>query len=104
MKTKHTPGPWIYPPVKFKGQHHHFEISSSHEDFDTYWIAKIQKVKTEQYSSEANAKLIAAAPELLDALQEFLDINDSKDTFDTKVDRMIKAVNSAQDAIKKATS
>jgi len=68
MKTKHTPGPWIYQPVKFKGQHHHFEISSSHEDFDTYWIAKIQKVKTEQYSSEANAKLIAAAPELLDAL------------------------------------
>ncbi len=61
-------------------------------------------MKTEQYSSEANAKLIAAAPELLDALQEFLDINDSKDTFDTKVDRMIKAVNSAQDAIKKATS
>ena len=61
MMTKHTPGPWkliwhgneIYP----------FPLSVHTED-DDCWIARDGTV-----SSEANARLIAAAPDLLAALE-----------------------------------
>ncbi len=61
MKTKHTPGPW------------HIE-----ETDDTYFIADanseicggVEKLRDDEFidRAEANARLIAAAPELLGAL------------------------------------
>ena len=55
-KPKHTPGPWIawkYPDVKS------WTVASKE--------SVASKIKTEQ-----DARLIAAAPEMLEALEEFL--------------------------------
>lgn len=58
MKTKHTPGPWYYSnPVSPKGKH---LIVNEQADV-------IAEIKTNE---EANAILIAAAPELLEALKD----------------------------------
>jgi hypothetical protein len=63
METKHTPGPWRY-----------------QENSDAY--THIVRAGTDDYicgcgqgsdgTCEANARLIAAAPELLEALEEFV--------------------------------
>lgn len=68
MSAKHTPGPWTtdhkdhdepYQDIKIKAGKHHAIC--------TVWIddAPVRDFNTMQ---EANARLIAAAPELLDAL------------------------------------
>lgn len=64
MKTSHTPGPW--------------EVFDSMEDGDTYGIDGADgsavvyygyRNKEEGIPEKANARLIAAAPELLEALE-----------------------------------
>jgi len=66
METKHTPGPW--------------KIVRDASDFiqgvevDSGWICDTQFNSIP--SCEANAKLIAAAPDLLEALQEVIKISD----------------------------
>jgi hypothetical protein len=73
MSTKHTPGPWFY-----TGKHHDCEVryvGRNREDrFDTE-IATLYLGKGEEQI--ANANLIAAAPELLAALQEVFVIGDT---------------------------
>lgn len=59
MKTKHTPGPW----------RHHGELINS----DSREIAVIPEFSSKQDS--ANARLIAAAPELLEALEYILSVS-----------------------------
>lgn len=62
MKTKHTPGPW------------HLSAYRGKPDYDLIWD-KSDRVVCQMFDKyednftnyEANAKLIAAAPELLDA-------------------------------------
>jgi hypothetical protein len=81
MNAKHTPGPW-----GISGKEERdlgtlspgfLEISSAH---DVCWIAKVQ-IHTPE--GEANARLIAAAPELLEALKAVVAIADrSTDEFD----------------------
>ena len=63
MNTQHTPGPWhhddyghICAGPNVIGEVYTFELNDKQRDEYLPW--------------EANAKLIAAAPELLDALQE----------------------------------
>lgn len=69
MKTQHTPGPWMNTPMQ-----------------DTIWTAdgmtKIATIadlpwndgKSDWMTEQANARLIAAAPELLEALQACIEI------------------------------
>ncbi len=69
----HTPGPWNY--------HHHVEILKGGElDFYTIrsaeniCLAEINRIDgATRNQDDANARLIAAAPELLDALRAALD-------------------------------
>lgn len=64
MKTKHTPGPWFY-----KDEHRPI--------VPTYQIRSNDKeVACVSFSvnGEANAKLIAAAPDLLEALNSLLSV------------------------------
>jgi len=62
--NQHTPGPW-----RAKG--HCIET----EEYSFNWVASVQTSNVPEW--EANARLIAAAPELLDALQSILDIEPS---------------------------
>jgi hypothetical protein len=90
-------GPDIYRIVStIKPEEHHIQGS-----FEGAHIAEIPDFKCQDKGSEslANAKLIAAAPELLEALEQCLSRIDpkSKDTWD------LKAIYVAKQAIKKAT-
>lgn len=60
--TKHTPGPWFVA-TSMSGK-----MAIAQKE-DMYSVALIEKWRAEH---EANAKLIAAAPELLEALQSVL--------------------------------
>jgi len=69
MATKHTPGPWFV-----------YETASAYNKCD-YSIEYRTKVHNNpgfigkvwgQYEGEANAHLIAAAPEMLEALEDIL--------------------------------
>ena len=63
MKTKHTPGPWSY--NRDEGGCHGHVISTS-----DYIVAELPDFGDGAAPhTEANARLIAAAPELLDALK-----------------------------------
>lgn len=68
--SKHTPGPWAYAPI-LTGD---FAI---YADFDGG--KKIAVVDAWRPEGEANARLIAAAPDLLFALEELLAEFDARD-------------------------
>ena len=71
--SKHTPGPWavgrtVYPNIAIlcKG--------NIVAEVRTYGVGMITEGETAPWhNAEANARLIAAAPELLEALRELLD-------------------------------
>ena len=66
-ETKHTPGPWY--PVEFAG----FHVIKT----EPYYDAGDDLLDVEESpNAEANAKLIAAAPELLECLKEIIAISD----------------------------
>jgi hypothetical protein len=88
MKTNHTPAPWEYKEDILSGN---IDIVSAKREFITliYTDSDTELAKIDI----ANAKLIAAAPELLEALIEVVRISDRKhDAWDK-----------AKAAIKKAT-
>ena len=58
--SKHTPGPW--------------KVSSSGNDIENAYGAGVCALYADE-SSEANARLIAAAPELLEALERLVAAN-----------------------------
>ncbi len=69
MSAPHTPGPWKHEPVPhqhgFGGTTFHI-ISLTHDGIDTRSVAF-----TGGSEAKANARLIAAAPEMLALLQRF---------------------------------
>lgn len=91
MSTKHTPGPWVVKPVE--NEQGGFDIDSEYG----YHIA--ETIGGLDYEEEANARLIAAAPDLLEALRELLeackDAKFASDPFDS--------MPNARTAIAKAT-
>lgn len=62
MASRFTPGPWVLRP---QGS----EIEVKH---GIYTIGMVHNYNSPQEANEANARLIAAAPELLEALQDAL--------------------------------
>jgi len=64
-KAQHTPGPWTwgksYDGLYGSGSGQDNEVLT-YEDYDGMWLAYVPQ-------REANARLIAAAPELLEALE-----------------------------------
>lgn len=74
MKTKHTPGPWAVEKWNSYGQSSPVvtQVSAFAEDGNRAMAIHISGCCPFAFV-EANAKLIAAAPELLEALQDMLD-------------------------------
>jgi hypothetical protein len=64
MSTQHTPGPWGY--GEDSDNEWYFEAMSN-QGVQLGWVCP-----NEESTQEANARLIAAAPDLLDALQEIV--------------------------------
>ncbi len=60
MSTKHTPGPWVVNPVRAQVDATHAPICQ------LLWPTRMRS----EDETESNARLIAAAPELLAALDE----------------------------------
>jgi hypothetical protein len=69
MNKKFTPGPWkVGGPFSDNSA---FEIT---RDFDGYeWIAYVHQQFNGRENGEANARLIAAAPEMFELLEEIAD-------------------------------
>jgi hypothetical protein len=87
MDSKHTPGPWEFDESFPAGA---FVTATSGEIVaDTFFVAGDTDIST------ANARLIAAAPELLERLEELLEYNE--------ILRGSAVYKRAQDAITKAT-
>lgn len=104
MTRKHTEGPWRvlpeepdkdYSRVRGTRLGHRFKIANVHDGDHPREYAE----------SQANARLIAAAPELLDALEDSLKalkaIQD--DPFNLDMDAISMATTSAKSAIETAT-
>jgi hypothetical protein len=83
--SKHTPGPWT---AEDEGASVHI---AGH---DGIWVAEVYGI-----DDNANARLIAAAPDLLQALTEVVETYDSGDNGRT----LRWAVDTCRDAIAKAT-
>lgn len=71
-KTKHTPGPW-----QIIGSDNATPHIMTHEAAGIldreFLVCAMPAEISHSYNSWANARLIAAAPDLLEALQEFVD-------------------------------
>lgn len=100
METKHTTGEWLI----------HEKAAGNVIQKDTGRVVANCRAYTSNVNPHlvdeenmANAKLIAAAPDLLEALSELIDINESEEVFDIKVNRMVNALSNSKEAIKKAT-
>jgi hypothetical protein len=64
--SEHTPGPWSYSARLSASENHHgFRIFGP----DRWSLADVQPVDSDGIEGESNARLIAAAPALLDALE-----------------------------------
>lgn len=102
METKHTKGNW-----NLGGNTENGVLVSKtppeNRDIATVW--KYDNDFLENEEMMANAKLIASAPELLEALQELLQVKEWKDKYG-KDDQYLKAKpivwRNAENAIKKA--
>lgn len=92
-KLRATPGPWSV-------RKHGYPIIT--DDAKNKWIATIHSVEPENEVREANAHLIAAAPELYEALEELCRYaNDSNDCqYGTLSTRLVKDI--AEAALAKA--
>lgn len=72
MTTKHTPGPW-YTKAKAIDPH---DLNVLHDDkWGSVYVTSVRIVNTTPTATEANARLITAAPDLLAALQEMIIAN-----------------------------
>ena len=102
--TKHTPGPWIIASDDLSIE------APSHPSNGTPLIAQLYASSHFGYDERmANARLIAAAPELLETLKAVLSFMDTDSRNDQQFDPALKldssiAVEAAYEAIAKATN
>jgi len=90
QKTKHTPGPWT-----FVQRHSSFICSVVHES-ETDFISIVDEC------TESNARLIAAAPELLEALLDAEALLIDCPAMVSRSSQAQDALNAIQYAIRKA--
>lgn len=88
----HTPGPWVVCEA-----HKGFVISNDKNNYD---IAVVRNIGSQ--NNEANARLIAAAPELLNALLDFVETMDSLPKSDETSGRVWENYHKASAAVAKA--
>ncbi len=82
--TEHTPGPWEYVPTHNHDSPHDIEIQGDRRKHkggadSVCWLATVKGNATSGDIPEANARLIAAAPDLLAACEELchrLEVNE----------------------------
>jgi hypothetical protein len=92
MTTKHTPGPWVtFANLSASENHKGFKLVDS----DGYWLADISPRDEDGSEGGANAKLMAHATDLLDALQICESV--------LRIKGYVNAAEIAQAAIAKAT-
>ena len=97
-ETKHTPGPWKTRKGFFSDA---VEIYKPKHLMKPFIPTEIAIIRSEGPEGEANARLISAAPELLEALQAFVkyadDVNDDSPEFDRASAAIAKAVREAKE-------
>lgn len=109
---KHTPGPWTVGRKDFvvdaNGTHGHILLNSS--NWDEFISVARHSENEDDSTAEANARLIAAAPDLLEALQFITNVADGKASGKTKTielrferDTLLTWLGKAKEAITKAT-
>ena len=86
--SKHTPGPWI---IDGNGIKTSISAGSKHIAMVNYWhVGGADDVIGEEH--EANARLIAAAPDLLKALHRIVDAEEiDSPSYQTKSERIARA-------------
>lgn len=103
MKTTHTPGPWNAHQPGFKGL-----VSGVVRDKQNRFVATTASPVSGEYNRDeneidANARLIASAPELLKELQNLVDVLQEQLTDEAKENESIEeAIGRAQIVINKA--
>ena len=97
MKSKHTPGPWRTNKLHAKGNQGKFVIANMIE-----YIGCIDAVEGAE-KNEANARIIAAAPDLLLCCQVLLSYFDGGEVTITWADGMPGNLDAIREAVKKAT-
>lgn len=101
--TKHTPGPWCcnVPPRKFP-----IYTENKRTGF-TYIAVTVKDDETTAPEMDANARLISASPELLEALQEaltWMTLLKASDPGITDHGPLSRSIDKAHAAIAKATA
>ena len=103
MSTQHTPGPWIGAGPSFGDQFPRYTTEITTED-ERYGDGHIQICELPFHhhdeENEANARLIAAAPDLLEALNSYLKAGFG---YSTDFNSQKEAYYKAKAAIDKAT-
>jgi hypothetical protein len=95
--SKHTPGPWLIDLVNYHAGHIASVTTANGPDRFEVWSTNWPQ----QDQCEANAKLIAAAPELLKALIELRDEVAGSKLFERR--EFVQLGITVNDAIEKAT-
>lgn len=83
--SKHTPGPWTLDDRGYK-----YIVSKSGNGYITRDICRLDGSTMAALAQEANARLIAAAPELLEALEELLRYHENDIRIDYEGTRFYK--------------
>jgi hypothetical protein len=96
MSAEHTPGPWVVYDDSNNGKTNRIEIAALGKT-----VARIYHSVPEE--DLPNARLIAAAPDLLEALQDFLNWSNSVYYGEDTRRELVMAKNKARAAIAKAT-
>ena len=78
MSAAHTPGPWVY----YYDAHEHYKHRIHAKPGLICMMPEWRMREELRLEQEANAHLICAAPELLEALQKFVDYEKAMDEFD----------------------
>ena len=91
MTTKHTPGPWYVGSGTYEGRNIYSVASVTDDDGFTYQpiVASAEDDGIDCW--DANARLIAAAPDLLEALKDMVDLVELMCPFDGPQQRKARA-------------
>jgi len=106
MKTKHTKGPWIA--LKNSAFYEVYNESRFDDESDCFFSVNVllhdmnSNDLNHTEENKANAKLIAAAPDLLEALNIAVQILESKNGYHKDHDNPL-SIKQMKEAIKKAT-